>query len=149
MNGTPPTQKSAALTASERIQEEPIVAQEGHYPNGVYLVRSGFARLSEAYNNVERTVSYLGRGQVFGFEEAALNWREKADLPFQRTLRAVGYVDVLFVPTAILEKHVFPTLPASAVSPPAKESPPRLERRQRPRQNRRQDDGIHRGTTLY
>ena len=115
--------KIRGATASERIQEEPIVAQEGHYPNGVYLVRSGFARLSEAYNNVERTVSYLGRGQIFGFEEAALNWKEKADLPFQRTLRAVGYVDVLFVPTSILEKHVFPTLPASEFPRPQKKAP--------------------------
>jgi Fe-S-cluster-containing dehydrogenase component/CRP-like cAMP-binding protein len=105
--------KIREATASARIQEEPVVAQEGHYPNGVYLVRSGFARLSEAYNNVERTVSYLGRGQIFGFEEAASNWKDKTDLPFQRTLRAVGYVDVLFVPTAILEQHVFPSLPAA------------------------------------
>jgi Fe-S-cluster-containing dehydrogenase component/CRP-like cAMP-binding protein len=111
--------KIRETTASERIQKEPVVAQEGHYPNGVYLVRSGFARLSEAYNNVERTVSYLGRGQIFGFEEAATNWREKKDLPFQRSLRAVGYVDVLFVPTAILEQHVFPSLPASEFPPPS------------------------------
>jgi Fe-S-cluster-containing dehydrogenase component/CRP-like cAMP-binding protein len=112
--------KIREATASERIHEEPVVAQQGHYPNGVYLVRSGFARLSEAYNNVERTVSYLGRGQTFGFEEAALNWKEKTDVPFQRTLRAVGYVDVLFVPTSILEQHVFPSLPASELPRPHK-----------------------------
>jgi Fe-S-cluster-containing dehydrogenase component/CRP-like cAMP-binding protein len=105
--------KLREASASERIHEEPVVAQEGHYPNGVYLIRSGFARVSEAYNHVERTVSYLGRGQVFGFEEAVSNWREKGDLPFQRSLRAVGYLDVLFVPTAILEKYVLPSLPAS------------------------------------
>ncbi len=107
--------KIREATASERIHEEPIVAQEGHYPNGVYLIRSGFARLSEAYNNVERTVSYLGRGQTFGFEEAATNWKKKSDVPFQRTLRAVGYVDVLFVPTSVLEQHVFPTIPAAEI----------------------------------
>jgi Fe-S-cluster-containing dehydrogenase component/CRP-like cAMP-binding protein len=97
----------------ERVQKEPVVAQQGHYPNGVYLVRSGFARLSEPYNNGERTVSYLGRGQTFGFEEVAMNWMNKTNMPFQRTLRALGYVDVLCVPTSILEQEVLPTLPAS------------------------------------
>lgn len=117
--------KIREASASERIHEEPVVAHQGHYPNGVYLVRSGFARLSEAYNNVERTVSYLGRGQTFGFEEVAWNWKEKRDMPFRRTLRAVGYVDVLFVPTAILEQHVFPSLPASELPRPQK---PRADR---------------------
>jgi Fe-S-cluster-containing dehydrogenase component/CRP-like cAMP-binding protein len=114
--------KIREATASERIHEEPVVAQQGHYPNGVYLIRSGFARLSETCNNVERTVSYLGRGQIFGFDEAVSNWRKKTDMPFQRTLRAVGYVDVLFVPTAVLEQHVFPSLPASQL-PRARKRP--------------------------
>jgi Fe-S-cluster-containing dehydrogenase component len=103
--------KIREASASERIQKEPVVAHEGHYPNGVYLIRSGFARLSETYNNGERTVSYLGRGQIYGFEEVALNWMKKTELPFQRTLRALGYVDVLFVPTSILEQQVLPSLP--------------------------------------
>jgi Fe-S-cluster-containing dehydrogenase component len=97
----------------ERVQKEPVVAQQGHYANGVYLIRSGFARLSEAYNNGERTVSYLGKGQSFGFEEVALNWMQKTNRPFQRTLRALGYVDVLCVPTSVLEQEVLPTLPSS------------------------------------
>lgn len=112
---------------SERVQKEPVVAQEGHYPNGVYLIRSGFARLSEIYNNGERTVSYLGRGQTYGFEEVALNWMNKTDLPFQRTLRALGYVDVLFVPTSVLEQQVLPSLPSSEL--------PRQQTRQTNRQS--------------
>ena len=105
--------KMREATPTERIQREPVVAQEGHYPNGVYLIRSGFARLSETYNNGERTVSYLGRGQSFGFDEVASNWRYHTGLSFRRSLRAVGYVDVLFVPTAIIERIVLPSLPAS------------------------------------
>jgi Fe-S-cluster-containing dehydrogenase component/CRP-like cAMP-binding protein len=110
--------KIRETTAPDRIQKEPVVAQEGHYPNGVYLIRSGFARLSETFNNGERTVSYLGRGQIFGFEEVALNWMKKSDLPFQRTLRAVGYVDVLFVPTPVIEQHVLPGMPESELPKP-------------------------------
>ena len=103
--------KMQETSGAERIQKEPIIAREGHYPNGVYLIRSGFARLSETYNNGERTVSYLGRGQIYGFEEVALNWKDNTELPFQRTLRAVGYADVLFVPTPVLETEVLPRLP--------------------------------------
>lgn len=110
--------KIREASGSERVQREPVVAHEGHYPNGVYLIRSGFARLSEAYNNGERTVSYLGRGQIYGFEEVALNWMNKANLPFQKTLRALGYVDVLFVPTSVLEEQVLPSLPPSELPRP-------------------------------
>ncbi len=104
--------KTKESSGQERLQKEPVVAREGNYPNGVYLIRSGFARLSETYNHGDRTVSYLGRGQIYGFEEIATNWRDQTDRPFQRTLRALGYVDVLFVPTAVLEALVLPTLPA-------------------------------------
>lgn len=104
--------KLTEMSSAERLQVEPIVARAGHYPNGVFLVRSGFARLSETYNHGERTVSYLGRGQVFGFEEIAHNFRSGEQVPFQRTLRAVGYIDVLFVPTHVVEQYVLPTMPA-------------------------------------
>jgi len=100
----------AELSQAERLQMEPVVAREGDYPNGIFLVRSGFARLSETYNHAERTISYLGRGQSFGFEEVAHNWRHKEQIPFQHTLRAVGHLDALFVPTLVIEQYVLPTL---------------------------------------
>lgn len=123
--------KLSEMHPAERLQVEPIVAQQGHYPNGVFLVRSGFARLSESYNHGERTISYLGRGQMFGFEEIAGNWRNRTATPYQQTLRAIGYMDVLFVPTAVLEEIVLPTLseselPVAAAS--AKSPPPAASR---------------------
>jgi Fe-S-cluster-containing dehydrogenase component/CRP-like cAMP-binding protein len=112
------------VSMAERIQKEPLVAAEGHYANGIYLIRSGFARLSESYNNGERTVSYLGRGQTFGFEEAAHNWSSGEQIPLQRSLRALGYVDVLFVPTPVLEKFVLPKLSkADLPAAPVKKNP--------------------------
>ncbi len=66
-------------------------------------------------------MSYLGRGQTFGFEELARNWKHQTQLPFQHSLRALGYVDVLFVPTVIVEKFVLPTLPAELL--PAEREP--------------------------
>ena len=103
------------MSPAEQLHYEPVVAQHGHYPNGVFLIRSGFARLSEPYNNGERTVSYLGKGRVFGFEEVAYNHFRRRQIPFRRTLRGVGHLDVLFIPTAIIERFVLPSLQAGDI----------------------------------
>ena len=43
------------------------------YPNGLILIRNGFARVTRAHGSRERTLSYLGKGSVFGLEEVAHN----------------------------------------------------------------------------
>ncbi|MFT4689723.1 MAG: 4Fe-4S dicluster domain-containing protein [Verrucomicrobiia bacterium] len=95
------------LSSQERLLKEPVIAAAGHYPNGVYIVRAGFARLSRNYNRGERTISYLGKDQIFGLEEAFASLATKSPVPFRRTLRAVGYVDLLFVPMWLIDKYVF------------------------------------------
>ena len=37
------------LSAAQRLEIEPAIARQGHYPNGVYLIRAGFARVSQIY----------------------------------------------------------------------------------------------------
>ncbi|HKB56905.1 MAG TPA: cyclic nucleotide-binding domain-containing protein [Lacunisphaera sp.] len=93
----------------ERLEQEPVIAREGDYPNGLLLVRSGFARVSSRYNHGERTDSYLGKGQAFGLREIVTGWRGQ-HVPLRNSLRALGYVDLLFIPTAVLEEHVLPGL---------------------------------------
>lgn len=105
------------LDASERVVHEPVIADEGDYPGGLILIRAGFARLTEKVDRGDQTVSYLGRGSAFGFEEIAHNWRFEDKVPTQRTLRALGYVDVLRVPTFIVEKYVLPSIPERALPP--------------------------------
>ncbi|KAB2655449.1 MAG: cyclic nucleotide-binding domain-containing protein, partial [Verrucomicrobia bacterium] len=56
-------------------EREPLVAQEGDYPNGVYIIRSGFARLAKTFGAGQRTLNYLGAGRFFGLREIAHNWR--------------------------------------------------------------------------
>lgn len=94
----------------ERLEQEPLIARQGDYPNGLLLIRSGFARVSSRYNHGERTENYLGKGESFGLEEIVAGWRGQVT-PLRRSLRALGYVDTLFIPTATLEQHVFPQLP--------------------------------------
>lgn len=93
------------------IKLEPIIEQEGQYANGLVLIRNGFARLSRQNGSGHQTLSYLGKGQLFGLNELYHNWKNPADLlPWKYSLRAIGYVDILRIPTHIVEQHILPTI---------------------------------------
>lgn len=108
---------------SKRLATQPLIASEGHYPNGVYMIRAGFSRLTQETDQGERTVSYIRPESPYGYglEEVIENYLSKRDeltadndqsaprmtLPY--TLRAVGYADTVFFPTSILERFVLPT----------------------------------------
>src|SRR5262249_34142668 len=94
-----------------RLAKEPLIAEEGAYVNGLILIRNGVVRVSQRYNNGERTISYLTAGQRYGFDEMAANWQQNAPLRMRYSLRAVGYVNVVVVPTATVEQYVRPRLP--------------------------------------
>ncbi len=57
--------------AAERLAAEPLIAAVGDRPDGLLLVRSGFARVSRRHGHGHRTIAYLGKGQVFGLAELA------------------------------------------------------------------------------
>lgn len=110
--------KNRDIAPEQRLKDEPLIAEEGQYANGLVLIRAGFARMSQRYNQGERTASYLARGQIFGFEEIAHNWANNDSVPLQYTLRALGYVDVIVVPTAVVEKYILPKVPKAELPPP-------------------------------
>ncbi len=105
----------ADKNTSERIEDEPLIANEGEYPNGMILVRSGFARLSQRLGKGHRTLSFLQRGQTFGFDELLHNYRSDQQIPLQFSLRAIGYVDLLFIPTVVVEEIILPTIPTDVL----------------------------------
>ena len=96
----------------EALEVEPIIAEQGRYVDGLILIRSGFARITERLDHGERTVGYATTNDIFGIEEIAEHWRHGTPLHLKRTLRAVGYVDILRVPTALVEEHVLSGAPA-------------------------------------
>lgn len=110
------------------LLQEPVIANEGDYPNGLILIRAGFARLSRKYGNGEQTFSYLGKGDVYGLAELAHNARNPEPVSLNATLRAVGYVDVVRIPTRTFEDVILPNLPpdkvARSLSTRGKEWPP-------------------------
>jgi Fe-S-cluster-containing dehydrogenase component/CRP-like cAMP-binding protein len=94
--------------AAEQIAAEPLIAAEGDRPTGLFLIRSGFARVSRRHGHGHRTLAYLGKGQVFGFEELAESYTSGVDVAWQNSLRAVGYVDVLRIPRDIVFDAILP-----------------------------------------
>ncbi len=99
-----------ADVGGEVIAHEPVIAEEGHYLDGLLMIRSGFARISERVDAGHRTVGYATRNDVFGLPEILAEIEQGRPPTFARSLRAVGYVDIIRVPTAIVEQYVIPRL---------------------------------------
>ncbi len=118
-------QKRPQASASQSIEAEPLIAEEGSYATGLWIIRGGFARLSQRQGAGHRTLAYLGKGQLFGLAELWHNSRQNRSappLPFQESLRAIGYVDTVCVPKQVIAEHVLPYV-RQADLPPNIESP--------------------------
>jgi len=102
--------QTEALDPLERINREPLIAEEGKPLDHVLLIRSGFARLSQRHGAGHRTLAYLGKGQVLGLAELMANSTEPT---FKFSLRAVGYVDVLKIPAQVIRDVALKDLPDS------------------------------------
>lgn len=92
------------------IEDEPVIANQGDYVDGLLLIRSGFARLSEAVGHGQRTIKSVSKNDIVGLDEIVAHWRDGAPLTFKYSVTAIGYVDVLRVPTALVEKYILPRL---------------------------------------
>lgn len=95
---------------SHVIEREPAIAEEGGYADGLLLVRSGFCRVSQRHAFGQRTMRIAMKNDEFGLASIYRHWRYKTPLVYRRTLTAIGYVDILRVPTALVERYVLPAL---------------------------------------
>lgn len=96
------------------IETEEVIAQQGHYPNGIYIVQAGFARESQRVGHGHQTLNYLTAGHIFGLREILYNRSHRENpIPYEHSLRAIGYTHVLFVPTRLVEEVVLPKLSAA------------------------------------
>lgn len=95
---------------SRVIEREPTIAEEGGYADGLLLVRSGFCRVSQRHGFGQRTMRIAMKNDEFGLAAIYHHWRDNTPLVYRRTLTAIGYVDILRVPTALVERYVLPGL---------------------------------------
>jgi Fe-S-cluster-containing dehydrogenase component len=93
-------------SAAKNLAGEPVIASEGDYPNGLIMIRSGLARMSRRHHQGHHTHSYLSPGQVFGYEEIAAGQNGGSPTLLKYSLRAIGFVSVVTIPTPWVEKHL-------------------------------------------
>ena len=105
------------------IEAEPTIAKEGDYPDGLLLIGHGFGRISRYVNHGHYTTGYLGVGGTFGLEELYETWQTGKSRGLSCSLRALGYTDVIRVPTVWLEKNVFDAGETEAINKALGDSP--------------------------
>ena len=81
---------------------------------GLYLIRSGFARVSRRHGHGQQTLAYIGKGQVFGWNEFVAAFKSGVEPHWQNSLRAVGYVDVLHIPAQVVLEAILPNVEMGA-----------------------------------
>ena len=104
-------ERSGGDDTGEVIGSEPLIFEQGHYLEGLLLIHSGFARVSERFDHGERTIGYLAKDDVFGLSEIIETQGGSGDRKARHNLRAIGYVDTVRIPTHIIEEHVLDHLP--------------------------------------
>lgn len=88
-------------------EPELMIAQEGDYPDGLLLLRHGFARVSRKVNNNDYTIGHLHMDSTFGLEELYRGWKQGKLEALNYSLHALGYIDVIRIPSQWLETHIF------------------------------------------
>ena len=108
------------MDVQSQITREPLIVSEGHVVKDLILIRAGFARLSFEQGSGHQTIAYLGRGQVFGLAELAHQFSDPASkpLPYQESLRALGFVDILRIPADLVLTQILPKIRNSELPKP-------------------------------
>ena len=111
--------KSRQSVENARVADsEPVVVNEGDYADDLILIRSGFARVCRKHNGSLHTVTCLSRGDVFELETILYNCAHDALRPYRYSLRAMGYVDILKIPSAMVRQYLLPLYTAKQGEPP-------------------------------
>jgi Fe-S-cluster-containing dehydrogenase component len=85
---------------------ETMVAAEGDYLNGLFLIMAGFGRVSQKLDSGERTTRYLRRGDIYGLWAVRKALSSGKPAAARRSLRAIKYLEILVVPVRLAEKHL-------------------------------------------
>ncbi len=106
-----PFKDLAQQGVENEFANEPIIFEEGHYPNSVFFVRNGLARLSVKHHHGHRTVGYLTPGQSYGFHEISSGAGSKVAVPYQYSLRAISFLSAVTIPSHVVESVLLDETP--------------------------------------
>ena len=101
---------------SRIIEQETVICGQGDHVDGLLLINRGFARVTEHVDHGERAVEHLSVNDVFGLDEIADIAAGRTGVTLKASLRAIGYVDVVRIPTKLVSKYVLPGLPPRFLS---------------------------------
>ena len=125
--------KEKQADVSRVIEQETVICQQGDHVDGLLLINRGFARVTERVDHGEQALDHLSVNDVFGLEEISAIATGATGVALKASLRAIGYVDVIRIPTKLVCKYVLPGLPThyrSEKSVTANSDPVTLKMRQ-------------------
>jgi Fe-S-cluster-containing dehydrogenase component/CRP-like cAMP-binding protein len=100
--------KSLDKESSKKASKELIVGQ-GQHMDGLLLIRGGFVQATKNYGDGERTDGYLISNELYGLSSLLKrNSASDTEVTSRHNLYALGYVDLLVIPTDIVLKHLIP-----------------------------------------
>jgi len=74
-----------------------VIVREGEVADAIYLVRSGFVKLSQRFGEGEMAISYLSKGMTLGEVEILVDGIERWEV----TATSVEYGELVKIPTAV------------------------------------------------
>ena len=97
--------KNLAMDSQDgAYSQEPLIASEAELPKGLLLIRSGMARVVKKEHHGYRTVGYLTPGHAFGLDEILKSIETGKEVPLNHSIRAIGYLNVIVVPTPLVQE---------------------------------------------
>ena len=99
-------QRAEKSGRSQPLDHEPVIVEEGQYLEDLFLLRSGFARMTVRSEHAERTVGFQKAGEIFGASEIGESMRSGGPALASCGLRAVGYADIVRIPAHFIEDRV-------------------------------------------
>lgn len=96
---------------SHVIEQETVICEQGNHVDGLLLISRGFARVTERVDYGEQAIDHLSVNDVFCLNEIVAIAAGETGVSLKASLRAIGYVDVIRIPTALVCKYVLPGLP--------------------------------------
>lgn len=104
--------KERQTDVSRVIEQETTICEQGDHVDGLLLINRGFARVTERVDYGEQAIDNLSVNDVFGLNEIAAVAAGETGVTLKASLRAIGYLDIIRIPTKLVCKYVLPGLPA-------------------------------------
>ena len=95
---------------SRVIEQETLISGQGDHVDGLLLINRGFARVTERIDYGEQAIDHLSVNDVFGLDEIAAIATGEVGVVLRSSLRAIGYVDIIRIPTKLVCRYVLPSL---------------------------------------